>query len=360
MGRRLFGEIARAGLRFAFHSWGTALEVIAAAHLGICWPETVVEWLEYPCYSAPRDARACTRSRWPPKILTEPLEIDHGDLIVPREPGLGVTVDESVIERYPWIPGPWSYFRIDSPRRNSAGHFRSLREMGAGLRRMSGDRFRYYDLLVHVFVVVLLISNLVGQKITAVGPFRVSGAQLLFPITYIFGDVFTEVYGYGASRRAIWIGFFASALLAVMGLVAVWLPPAPGWDNQAAFATVFNFVPRLIAASLIAFWCGEFANSFVMAKMKLLTKGRYLWTRTVGSTVVGQAVDTSVVMVLAFGGSLTSGLIANLIVSGYLGKVLYEVAATPLTYWIVNFLKRREGVDTFDANTDFNPFHGER
>ncbi len=225
---------------------------------------------------------------------------------------------------------------------------------------MNWGRYRYYDLLVHVFVVVLLISNLVGQKITAVGPFRISGAQLFFPITYIFGDVFTEVYGYGASRRAIWIGFFASALLAVMGLVAVWLPPAPGWHGQAAFATVFDFVPRLIAASLAAFWCGEFANSFVMAKMKLLTGGRHLWSRTIGSTVVGQAVDTSVLMILAFGGSLTSALIVNLIVSSYLGKVLYEAAATPLTYWIVNFLKRREGVDAFDTNTDFNPFHGEQ
>lgn len=224
---------------------------------------------------------------------------------------------------------------------------------------MNRHRFRYYDLLVHAFVVILLISNLVGQKITAVGPFRISGAQLLFPITYIFGDVFTEVYGYGASRRAIWIGFFASALLAVMGLISVWLPAAPGWDGQAAFARVFNFVPRLILASLIAFWCGEFANSFVMAKMKLLTKGRYLWTRTVGSTVAGQAVDTIVVMVLAFGGSLSGELIANLIVLAYLGKVLYEVAATPVTYWIVNSLKRREGVDVFDTNTDFNPFHGE-
>jgi len=224
---------------------------------------------------------------------------------------------------------------------------------------MNRHRFRYYDLLVHAFVVILLISNLVGQKITAVGPFRISGAQLLFPITYIFGDVFTEVYGYGASRRAIWIGFFASALLAVMGLVTVWLPPAPGWDGQAAFARVFEFVPRLVVASLAAFWCGEFANSFVMAKMKLLTKGRYLWTRTVGSTVAGQAVDTIVVMVLAFGGSLSGELIANLIVSAYLGKVLYEVAATPVTYWIVNSLKRREGVDVFDTNTDFNPFHGE-
>jgi uncharacterized integral membrane protein (TIGR00697 family) len=225
---------------------------------------------------------------------------------------------------------------------------------------LTQPRYRYYDLLVHIFVVILLISNLVGQKITAVGPFRISGALLFFPITYIFGDVFTEVYGYGSSRRAIWVGFFASALLAAMGLVCVALPPAPGWDGQAAFARVFNFVPRLIVASLVAFWCGEFANSFVLAKMKLLTNGRYLWTRTVGSTVAGQAVDTLVVTVLAFGGSLSVGTIANLVMSGYLAKVLYEVAATPLTYAIVNFLKRREGVDTFDRGTDFNPFHRER
>jgi len=221
---------------------------------------------------------------------------------------------------------------------------------------MKARQFRYYDLLVHIFVVLLLISNLVGQKITAIGPFRVSGAQLLFPITYIFGDVFTEVYGYGASRRAIWIGFFASALLAAMGLFTVWLPPAPDWHGQEAFRTVFDFVPRLVAASLIAYWCGEFTNSFVLAKMKLWTGGKYLWTRTVGSTVAGQAVDTTVVMVLAFGGSLTPSLIVNLIVSGYLFKVTYEVLATPLTYAIVNFLKRNEGVDTFDRATNFNPF----
>src|ERR1700732_4684709 len=136
---------------------------------------------------------------------------------------------------------------------------------------MKARQFRYYDLLVHIFVVLLLISNLVGQKITAIGPVRVGGAQLLFPLTYIFGDVFTEVYGYGASRRAIWIGFMASALLAVLGVFAVWLPPAPEWPNQQAFGVVFNFVPRMIAASLAAFWAGEFANSYVMAKMKLLT-----------------------------------------------------------------------------------------
>jgi len=221
---------------------------------------------------------------------------------------------------------------------------------------MRAREFRYYDLLVHVFVVLLLISNLVGQKITALGPVRVGGAQLLFPLTYIFGDVFTEVYGYGASRRAIWIGFFASGLLSLMCVFMVWLPPAPGWNNQAAYRTVFYQVPRMVAASLIAYWCGEFANSFVIAKMKLWTNGKYLWTRTVGSTVVGQAVDTIVFMTLAFGGSLTASLVASLIVWGYLFKVVYEVLATPLTYKIVNFLKRHEDVDTFDRSTNFNPF----
>lgn len=221
-------------------------------------------------------------------------------------------------------------------------------------------RFRYYDVLVHAFVVVLLISNLVAQKITAFGPFRLSGAQLLFPLTYIFGDVFTEVYGYAASRRAIWIGFFASAVLSLMGLAVVALPPAPGWPHQEAFATVFGFVPRLVAASLIAFWAGEFVNAYVLARMKVLTGGRHLWMRTIGSTVAGQAVDTALVMVIAFGGSLSPSLIANLIGSGYAVKVVYEVLATPLTYAVVNALKRREGVDVFDRSADFNPFRASR
>jgi uncharacterized integral membrane protein (TIGR00697 family) len=216
--------------------------------------------------------------------------------------------------------------------------------------------FRHYQLLVIIFIVVLLISNLVGQKICAVGRFRVSGAQLLFPITYIFGDVFTEVYGYSASRRAIWLAFLASGLLSIMGLITVALPPAPDWPNQEAFRTVFYQVPRLIIASLAAFWCGEFANSFVMAKMKILTSGKYLWTRTIGSTVVGQAVDTIVVMTLAFAGTVKLSTIANVIVSGYLFKVVYEVLATPLTYMVVNALKRAEGMDPFDYGTRFNPF----
>jgi hypothetical protein len=217
--------------------------------------------------------------------------------------------------------------------------------------------FRYFDILLSVFIVVLLISNLVGQKIVAVGWFRISGAQLVFPITYIFGDIFTEVYGYGASRRAIWLGFFASALMAVMGLVVVALPPAPDWPNQNAFATVFDFVPRLVAASLIAYWAGEFANSYTMAKMKILTGGRYLWMRTVGSTVVGQAVDSVVVMTIGFGFTQSWSTILKLAISAYLGKVAYEALMTPITYAVVGWLKRREGVDTFDYSTEFSPFH---
>ena len=225
---------------------------------------------------------------------------------------------------------------------------------------MTSRRFKYLDALIHVFVVVLMVSNLVGAKIMALGPFRISGAQLLFPITYIFGDIFTEVYGYAASRRAIWTGFLASALLSVMGLITVALPPAPDWPNQEAFETVFHFVPRMVVASLVAYWAGEFSNAYVLAKLKLWTKGKHLWVRTIGSTVVGQFVDTVVVMVIAFGGSLSWELIATLIVSGYLGKVLYEAAATPLTYAVVNLLKRKEGVDVFDYETNFSPFRAEK
>jgi uncharacterized integral membrane protein (TIGR00697 family) len=217
-------------------------------------------------------------------------------------------------------------------------------------------RYRYYDLAVNVFIVILLISNLIGSKICAVGSFRISGAQLLFPLTYIFGDIFTEVYGYAGSRRAIWLGFFASVLMALMSLIVVALPPAPEWHNQPAFEIVFGFVPRMVAASLVAYWAGEFVNSYVLAKMKVFTKGRMLWTRTIGSTVAGQFVDTIVVMVLIFAGTTNWSTIGNLILSGYIGKVLYEAAMTPVTYWVVNKLKHAEGVDVYDRETNFSPF----
>lgn len=222
-------------------------------------------------------------------------------------------------------------------------------------------RFKYYDFCLSFFVVVLLISNLVAPKLCQlpfpfIGHITLSGAQLLFPITYIFGDIFTEVYGYAGSRRAIWHGFLAQTLLTVLAMTIISLPPAPGWNYQEAYETVFGFMPRLVIASLIAYWCGEFANSFTMAKMKLLTGGKHLWARTISSTAVGQFVDTVIVMTIAFWGRIDFDLLKEIIIHGYLIKVTYEALATPLTYWAVNSLKRAEGVDLYDDQTDFNPF----
>jgi hypothetical protein len=220
--------------------------------------------------------------------------------------------------------------------------------------------YKHLDTLTLIFVVVLLISNLVAQKICRIGPLTLSGAELLFPVTYIFGDIFTEVYGYAAARRAIWIGFFASALLSAMGAIVVALPPAPGWHNQAAFSTVFGFIPRLVVASLIAYWAGEFTNSYTLAKMKLLTHGRWLWTRTVGSTITGQAVDPTTVVLIAFWGKAARMTLLELILSAYAAKVIYEILATPLTYAVVGWLKKTEQSDVFDVHSSFNPFRWRR
>jgi queuosine precursor transporter len=227
-------------------------------------------------------------------------------------------------------------------------------------------RYKYLDALTTAFVVILLVSNLVAQKVCLIGPFSVgkwslgpfavSGAVLLFPVTYIFGDVFTEVYGFAASRRAIWLGFFGTALLYLMGAIVIALPSAPGWKNQQAFSVVFGFIPRILAASLVAFWAGEFANSYTMARLKLLTDGRKLWTRTIGSTVVGQAVDTILVIFLTFGGVYPVRTLINIIVTGYAMKVGYEVLATPITYWVIHRLKVAENADAFDRHESFNPF----
>jgi uncharacterized integral membrane protein (TIGR00697 family) len=217
--------------------------------------------------------------------------------------------------------------------------------------------YKYLSTLLTIFVAILLISNVVGGKLVLVWGFKLGGANLLFPITYIFGDVFTEVYGYAASRRAIWLGFICSGLLSAMGMIMVALPPHPEWHNQEAFATVFGFVPKMVIASLIAYWCGEFSNSFTMAKLKVITRGKHLWVRTISSTVIGQLVDTTVFLSLAFGGALSFGSLIELIVTSYSFKVIYEVLATPLTYWVVNRLKKAEGIDAYDFDTDFNPFH---
>jgi hypothetical protein len=220
----------------------------------------------------------------------------------------------------------------------------------------SDRRYKYLDSFITLFVVILIISNVVAGKFFAIGPLRISAAQMMFPITYIFGDIFTEVYGYSASRRAIWFGFFTSFILVAACYVAVEIPPAPEYRDQAAFATIFQPVGRIVLASLLAYWCGEFANSFTLAKLKLLTKGKHLWTRTIGSTVVGQAVDTTVVMFVAFYGTRSVGVILKLIISGYLIKVIYETLMTPITYAVVGYLKRAENTDYFDTNTNFNPF----
>ena len=161
-------------------------------------------------------------------------------------------------------------------------------------------QYKYLDLLINIFVVVLIVSNLVAQKFTEFGPFKISAAQLLFPITYIFGDVFTEVYGYAASRRAIWSGFMGAAVMTGMGLFAIWLPAAPEFKTQPAFEAIFGAVPRIVAGSLLAYWAGEFANSYVLARMKILTQGRMLWTRTIGSTIIGEGADSLIFYPLAF------------------------------------------------------------
>jgi uncharacterized integral membrane protein (TIGR00697 family) len=221
---------------------------------------------------------------------------------------------------------------------------------------MPARQFRYLDVLITAFVVILLVSNLVAQKIIRIGPVSFSGALLLFPVTYIFGDIFTEVYGYAASRRAIWLGFCGTALMWSVGALVIALPADPDFHDQRAFITVFSILPRLLFASLIAFWAGEFANSYTMARLKLLTRGRWLWTRTVSSTIIGQAVDTIIVVVLTFAGNYPASELLRIILTSYCLKVAYEILATPLTYLVVNFLKRAENSDPYDAHTNFNPF----
>jgi queuosine precursor transporter len=221
----------------------------------------------------------------------------------------------------------------------------------------SHRRYKYLDVLTTMFVVVLLVSNLVAQKICMIGPFAVTGAVLLFPLTYIFGDIFTEVYGFASSRRAIWLGFFGTALLYLLAAAVIALPGAPDWKNQQAFAAVFGFIPRILIASLIAFWAGEFANSYTMARMKLWTNGKMLWTRTIGSTVVGQGVDTVLVVTLTFVGRYPVRILINIIGTAYVLKVSYEVLATPITYFVIGRLKAAEHADAFDRGETFNPFH---
>ena len=203
---------------------------------------------------------------------------------------------------------------------------------------------------------VLLISNVVAVKIVKVSSFSFAGGTLLFPLAYIFGDIFTEVYGYKRTRRIIWTGFGANILMAIVFIVIGKLPAASGWVNQAAYDAILGWVPRIVLASILAYWVGEFINSFVLAKMKIWTQGKWLWTRTIGSTVFGELLDTIIFVLIAFWGALPSALIFSVVVSNYILKVGVEIIFTPITYWIVRFLKRKEGIDTYDYKTKFTPF----
>jgi uncharacterized integral membrane protein (TIGR00697 family) len=229
--------------------------------------------------------------------------------------------------------------------------------------------YKYYDLVMAAFITVLLCSGVIGvQKVSVIGPFQIGpleipqrsfgAAILFFPLSYIFGDILTEVYGYARSRRVIWAGFGALIFAAFMSWVVVKMPSSPDWKGQEAYEMIFGATPRVVFASLIAFWAGEFANSFTLAKMKLMTKGRWLWTRTIGSTIVGEGVDSLVFYPLAFLGAKgwTSDLVFQVMLSNYALKVGWEALATPITYRIVNFLKRAENEDYYDRDTNFNPF----
>ena len=216
--------------------------------------------------------------------------------------------------------------------------------------------FRYFEIITGLFVAVVLISSVASTKILLLGPFTFDGGTLLFPVSYIFGDVLTEVYGFKASRRVIWTGFGSALLMSVVFIVVGALPPAEGWNNQEAYKVILLYTPRIVIASLIAYFAGEFANSATLAKMKLLTKGRFLWTRTIGSTLVGEGIDTLLFCMIAFYGMLPGSLLWAVILSNYIFKCGFEIVATPLTYVVVGFLKRKEGVDVYDYKTKFTPF----
>jgi len=218
-------------------------------------------------------------------------------------------------------------------------------------------QYRYYDLVMAAFVTVLLCANLIGAaKPAQLFGRTFSSGVLFFPISYIFGDVLTEVYGYARARKVVWAGFAALAFASFMSWATLAFPPAPGWPHQAAYEVVFGGTPRIVLASLVAYFSGEFCNSYVLAKMKLWSSGRQLWSRTIGSTIVGEAVDSLIFYPLAFLGVWENDLVLRVMLTNYVLKVGWEVLMTPFTYRIVNFLKRAEAEDYYDRHTNFTPF----
>ncbi len=223
----------------------------------------------------------------------------------------------------------------------------------------SGARrhFRYFDYMMAAFVAILLLSNLIGAaKLSTLGGFTFGAGILFFPVSYVLGDVLTEVYGYANARRCIWTGFAAMVFMAFMSWVVVSLPPAASWTGQAAYESVFGQVPRIVLASMVAFWAGEFVNSFILAKMKIWTQGRHLWSRTIGSTVFGQAVDSAIFYPVAFFGIWETKDVLAVMLTNWTMKVAWEAILTPVTYGVVNWLKRRESVDVYDTGIEFSPF----
>jgi uncharacterized integral membrane protein (TIGR00697 family) len=216
--------------------------------------------------------------------------------------------------------------------------------------------FKYLGALSVFFVSVLLISNIASTKIVDFGWFTFDGGTLLFPLSYIFGDILTEVYGYRRSRGVIWLGFAMMFLMSAILIIVGKLPAAPDWNNQASYDAILGLTPRIVLASLVAYFCGGFANSFILAKMKVWTAGKHLWARTIGSSVVGELVDSSLFILIAFLGVFPNSLILTLIVSNYLFKTAVEVIFTPITYAVIGFLKKREQEDYYDRDTDFSPF----
>lgn len=221
---------------------------------------------------------------------------------------------------------------------------------------MKNTPFRYFDILVALFVSVLLISNIASTKILSLWKFTFDGGTLLFPVSYIFGDILTEVYGFRRSRRVIWLGFFAALLMSLVLFIVQILPPAGDWNNQQAYESVLGFVPRIVIASLLAYFTGEFTNSVILSRLKIITKGRFLWTRTIGSTIIGEGIDTLVFCWIAFYGILPQSLFWSVLISNYIFKCAVEIGFTPLTYLIVGILKRKENVDVYDYGVSYNPF----
>ena len=216
--------------------------------------------------------------------------------------------------------------------------------------------FHYYDILLAVYAVALLISNIAATKLVTFGPIIADGGVILFPLVYIFDDIFTEVYGYSYARRAIWTAFGLMLLSIICFTLVGAMPPAAEYTNQAAFEAVLGFFPRIVTASLTAFLVGSFINSYVLARLKVKTNGQKLWLRLIGSTIFGTGLDTIIFCLIAFGGEISTVAMINYIIVGFCFKLLVEIVCLPITYRVVAFLKRRESSDTYDQQTDFSPF----